>query len=154
VNSLLDDGRALLLFDVPPDPLDELGLDRAHVVANITEPHRLDEGDQRLLLHTQFLRNLVNPDLTHRSSVVARLSRGRCSRLESPRSATLFAIITADRTAAAIGCDAMPNTPTSDFCTRDPSSLFVPHATAPPVAMACMTDPTDAALCASRATTS
>src|SRR5258708_35973471 len=113
---------------MPAHPFDELGVDGAHVVANFTEPHRLDQGAQHLLLHAQFLRNLVHPDLAHRSSAT-----------------TPFDIETADLNAAASGCDVIPKTATSSLPPSEPSRFFVPHATPPRLARARCMRPIDAA---------
>ena len=68
---LLDDLGRLLPLEVALHALDHVAFDGAHVVAHVAEPHGLEERDERLLIHVELLRDLVDPNLAHapRSSI-------------------------------------------------------------------------------------
>jgi hypothetical protein len=57
-----------LLLEVALHALDGLGLDRAHVVSDLVDPHGLEETHDRLRVEVELLRYLVNTHLAHRTS--------------------------------------------------------------------------------------
>ncbi|HEX4341700.1 MAG TPA: hypothetical protein VH062_37580 [Polyangiaceae bacterium] len=70
MNALLYRLRALLR-DVPLDTLDLLGRDRAHVIADVSGPDRLKQGDEGFVIEPEITRDFVHAKLTHRTSTTA-----------------------------------------------------------------------------------
>jgi len=53
---------------VPLHPLDGVGVDRAHVVADIVDAHGLKETHDGLRIEVELLSHFVNAHLAHRTS--------------------------------------------------------------------------------------
>ena len=82
-HALLDDLWSLLPLQMTLHPLDDVGLDGAHVIAHVADAHGLEERDQRLLIHVQLLGDLVDPNLTHAPR--SKFDRPHSALLRQPR---------------------------------------------------------------------
>jgi hypothetical protein len=56
---------------MPLHALDLLRGDRAHVIADVGDPDRLEKSHQGLVFETQITRDFVHAKLTHRTSTTA-----------------------------------------------------------------------------------